>query len=78
MLAYMTDLQKIGKLCKYFRRGIGKTQLNVGFDLNYSPESISSFECGHNDSIIIFLWYLRHGLPIEKIMGEVNNHEHES
>lgn len=54
----MESLKNIGKNCAKVRRSKGYTQLQVSFELGYSPENISAFECGRNDNTRIFLWYL--------------------
>jgi len=69
----MTDLKKLGKLCKRYRRGIGKTQLQVAFDIDYSVVTVSNFECGRNDSFTIFLWYIKNGLKVENVISELTH-----
>lgn len=54
----MYNLRKLGVICGDHRRKIGYTQLKAAIDLGYTPENISAFECGRNDSVKIFLWYL--------------------
>ena len=55
----MQDLKYIGAACKKERKKAGYTQLQVAIKLGYSPENISAFECGRNDNVTIFLWYLK-------------------
>lgn len=60
----MFDLKHIGKICKEERTKKGYTQLQVAYELNYSSENISAFECGRNDNLRIFIWYLINCLDI--------------
>ena len=54
----MVYLKQIGRVCAKVRRAKGYTQLQVAFDIGYAPENVSAFECGRNDNLRIFLWYL--------------------
>lgn len=54
----MNDLKHIGKMCADARRKNGLTQLQVAYEIGYTSENISAFECGRNDNLRIFLWYL--------------------
>ena len=57
-------LKRIGSVCQKHREHIGATQYDVAKDVGYSPLTISSFETGRTNNLIIFLWYLTHGLPL--------------
>lgn len=61
-------LKEVGQRCKKFRVESGYYQTDVARDLGYSLENISSFENGRNDNAIILLWYIMHGMPIDKII----------
>ena len=61
-------LKEVGQRCKNFRIEKGYYQTDVARDLGYSLENISSFENGRNDNAIILLWYIMHGMPIDKII----------
>lgn len=54
----MVYLKQIGRVCASVRRAKGYTQLQVAFAIGYAPENVSAFECGRNDNLRIFLWYL--------------------
>ncbi len=60
----MTDLTKIGKKCRNFRKSIRKTQKDVANELNYSVASVSAFERGCNNNAIILLWYIEKGVKM--------------
>lgn len=60
-------LYRLGVYCGDFRRSQGATQISVAVDTGYSVETISSFECGRNNNLTIFLWYVVHGLDVSKI-----------
>ena len=70
-------LKNIGKLCQNFRVSIQETQLTMSLDVNYSVESISSFENGRNNNMVLLLWYLSNGLDIDDLCnllkGELKN-----
>lgn len=61
----MFELKNVGAVCKEERTKKGYTQLQVALDLNYSTENISAFECGRNDNLRIFAWYLVNCLDID-------------
>ena len=63
----MINLQHIGKVCKRHRETLNLYQYDVAKDVGYSKENISSFERGRNDSAIILLWYLLHGLEVDEL-----------
>lgn len=54
----MYDLKDIGKICKSERMKKGYTQRQLAIEFECSSENISAFECGRNNSLKIFLWYL--------------------
>lgn len=53
------DLYEIGKMCQIARLACGKSQKEVAYDTGYTIGNISSFECGHNNNLQIFLWYVQ-------------------
>ena len=56
----------IGRACQEWRRKQGYTQLDVALQLEMSPENVSAFERGLNDSSFILTWYLLNGFdPLE-------------
>ena len=66
----MTYLEVLGLACAEHRRKIGKTQVSVAIDTNYSVENISRFERGYNDNLRILAWYVINGFDFfEFIMG---------
>lgn len=78
----MVYLKQIGRICASVRRAKGYTQLQVAFAIGYAPENVSAFECGRNDNLRIFLWYLKNCISpanylefLDKISetGEFNN-----
>ncbi len=55
----------LGKLCKEYRTNkLRLTQSDVARDTGYSLENISKFECGNNNNLKIFLWYLNRGFKL--------------
>ena len=54
----MIDRIYIGKKCKEKRKEHKYTQLQVSFDLHFSVENVSAFECGRNDNYEILMYYL--------------------
>lgn len=62
------NLKAIGKRCQEFRLSLGYTQDDVGYILGYSRETISMFENGKNDNLLIFLWYISMGMNIHSIL----------
>lgn len=53
------DLYEIGKMCQIARLACGKSQKEVAIATGYTIGNISSFECGHNNNLQIFLWYVQ-------------------
>lgn len=69
----MIELKKLGKICQRYRQEQGVAQTKVAFDTNYSKENVSAFECGKNDNVQLFLWYVYHGLKKEHIFNGGND-----
>ena len=72
----MFNLRKLGRECKKARQDKGYTQLHVAFEVNYTPENVSAFECGRNDNLRIFLWYIQNCFTEESLLDcirRVNN-----
>lgn len=65
------NLKIIGKKCKEFRMSLGYTQDDVGYSIGYSRETISMFENGKNDNLLIFLWYISMGMDISNIITDM-------
>lgn len=64
------NMLSIGHRCSYYRRKILKCkQLDVAKDTGFSVSNVSAFETGRNDSSLILLWYMYHGLTLEQITG---------
>lgn len=62
-----TDLKKLGRMCKTFRREHDIAMKTIADDLDYSVESISAFERGKINTSRILLWYVKHGLNADYI-----------
>lgn len=56
------DLKETGLKCKILRISLGIKQKQVAKETGYSLESISKFENGCINNMVIFKWYLEHGL----------------
>ena len=65
------NLKVIGKKCQEFRLSLGYTQDDVGNCIGYSRETISMFENGKNDNLLIFLWYITMGMSIHDIISDI-------
>lgn len=64
------SLAKIGRICKQYRKKVLKcTQRDVSRELGFTQSNVSSFENGRNDSYIILLWYMEHGLTLDQLVG---------
>lgn len=61
-------LKKMGERCRSFRKSIGYRQADVAKETAYSVENVSSFERGRNDNLMIFLWYVDHGMPLDDVL----------
>lgn len=69
----MKGYKNLTKLCQQFRRDIGKTQTDVAMEVGCGLSNISAFERGLNDSMVIFCWYLKHGLPYVDIIRRLRD-----
>ena len=49
------------KRMKRFRKWLGYKQIDVAKELGYSLENVSKFECGKNNNLKIYLWYIDKG-----------------
>ena len=65
------NLKLIGKKCQEFRLSLGFTQDDVGYCIGYSRETVSMFENGKNDNLIIFLWYVTMGLDVHTLLADM-------
>ena len=52
----------LAEMCKATRENLGIKQTQVAIETGYSEQNISSFENGRTNNMIIFLWYIQHGL----------------
>ena len=60
----------LGHKCAAYRKHVLKcTQMDVAKETGFTVSNISAFETGRNDSSLILLWYLLHGLSLEKLTG---------
>lgn len=59
---YKTIARDLGATCRRFRKSIDMTLSDVARDTGYTIQNISAFECGHNNNMKIYLWYVDHGL----------------
>lgn len=60
----------LGHKCALYRKKILKcTQMDVAKETGFTVSNVSAFETGRNDSSLILLWYLMHGLTLEQLMG---------
>lgn len=48
--------------CKLIRERAGLTQAQVAEILGFTPQNISAFEMGRNDSATILLWYIENDI----------------
>lgn len=65
-------LATLGEYCAMTRIKKGIPQHAVAKEIGCTPQNISSFERGLNNSALILLWYIKHGLleTLEK-WGEI-------
>ena len=65
-------LSTIGEYCAMTRIKKGIMQNTVAKEIGCTPQNISNFERGLNNSALILLWYIKHGLleTLEK-WGEI-------
>lgn len=65
-------LATLGKYCAITRIKNRITQYAVALEIGCTPQNISSFERGNNNSALILLWYIKHGLmETLKAWGEI-------
>lgn len=55
-------LATLGEYCAITRIKNRITQYAVAREIGCTPQNISSFERGLNNSALILLWYIKHGL----------------
>ena len=60
-------ITEIGLICKSYRESIGAYQFEVAQDTGYSSLNVSSFENGRNNNMLLLLWYIKKGLPINEL-----------
>ena len=60
----------LGHKCAVYRKKILKcTQMDVAKETGFTVSNVSAFETGRNDSSLILIWYLMHGLTLEQLTG---------
>lgn len=66
----MLNMLVVGHRCGYYRKKVLKnTQKDVAKETGFSVGNVSAFETGRNDSTMIFLWYLKHGMTLGQVIG---------
>lgn len=66
----MSSMMVIGRRCANYRKKVLRcTQLDVARETGYTVSNVSAFETGRNDSSLIMLWYLIHGMTLEQVTG---------
>lgn len=66
----MLNMLVVGYRCGYYRKKVLKcTQKDVADETGFSVGNVSAFETGRNDSTMIFIWYLKHGMTLEQVLG---------
>lgn len=63
----MTNLEKLGKCCRDYRKALGISQTTVAKEIHYTTQAVSHFEKGNNDSFSLLSWYLIHGLTLNDL-----------
>lgn len=60
----------LGKRCARYRKKVLKSpQIDVAKETGFSISNVSAFETGRNDSSLILLWYMSHGLTLDQLLG---------
>lgn len=69
-------IKEIGRACGQYRRRERVPQARVAVDTGYSVESISAFEHGRSNNLMIYLWYANRGMDIsEEVRRLRKDHE---
>lgn len=64
------NMLMLGRKCALYRKKILKcTQQDVAKETGFTVSNVSAFETGRNDSSLILLWYLSHGLTLDQLTG---------
>lgn len=56
----------IGKSCRIWRNTMDYKLTQVAEETGFSIPTISAFEHGTNDNMLILMWYIEHGFNTEK------------
>ena len=60
----------VGRRCGLYRKLVLKCrQVDVANETGFTVSNVSAFETGRNDSSLILLWYLSHGLTLGQLLG---------
>ena len=60
-----------GKRCKYWRvTQTTFTQGDIADDLKCTRAYVSKFESGKADNVDLLVWYIEHGMPLNKLLKE--------
>lgn len=64
------NMLMLGHKCALYRKKILKcTQMDVAKETGFTVSNVSAFETGRNDSSLILIWYLMHGLTLDQLTG---------
>lgn len=63
------DMAQLGSRCRDFRRSRRYYQSDVAEATGYTIKTISLFEAGKNDNYRILLWYMKHGMTLNEVIG---------
>lgn len=64
---------EIARHCKIYRILHNYKISDVAKDTGYAASTISRFERGHNDNMLILAWYIMRGLDIAAVLGRIEN-----
>lgn len=65
------NMLTIGHRCRHYRKRVLKCrQIDVARDTGFSVGNVSAFETGRNDSSLILLWYMLHGMTLSQLIGD--------
>ena len=56
----------IGKSCRLWRETMDYKLAQISEETGFSVPTISQFEHGLNDNVLIFMWYIEHGFNVDQ------------
>ena len=71
---YRIRSELLGCICRAYRiEQLQMTQRQVAKDTGYTLSNVNKFELGRSSSVVLLLYYLSKGLPLDEVLKTVES-----